>query len=148
MQDYAESTNPKYFYFYVHVFRPISLLLNFCWSQPLPSSPVQFFAEQLQVIESARKCTILKVKFKNFLWGYTPEPPLREGVEGDALPNPPPGRPPARRPPALRAYGRPTAAARPIVGTQTSRPPPWQNPGYALDARSTTRCRFSTTRFG
>jgi hypothetical protein len=50
--------------------------------------------------------------------GYTPEPPLREGVEGDPLQNPPPGRPPA-----LRAYGRPTAAARPIVGTQTSRPP-------------------------
>ena len=79
---------------------------------------MQFFAEQLQVIESARKCTILKVKFQNFLGGYTPEPPLREGVEGDPLPNPPPGRPPA-----LRAYGRPTAAARPIVGTQTSRPP-------------------------
>ena len=47
-----------------------------------------------------------------------PPNPLTGGGSPTPLPNPPPGRPPA-----LRASGRPAAAARPIVGTQHPPPP-------------------------
>ena len=70
------------------------------------------------ISQSAPKCTIFNIKFQNFLRYYTPEPTLREGVEGDPLPNQPPRRPFGA---SLRANGRAAAAARPTVETQTSR---------------------------
>ncbi len=83
-----------------------------------------------QTTTNAPKCTILNIKFQNFLGGDIPEPPLREGA---TLSRTPPGRPTA-----LRAFGRPAAAARPIVGTLTTGPPsalvppsPFQNPRSA-----------------
>ena len=76
-----------------------------------------------KTLKNALKCTILNIQFQNFLGGDTPEPPLREGATPSRTH--PPGRPTA-----LRAFGRPAAAARPTVGTLTPGPP-LQISGYA-----------------
>jgi hypothetical protein len=72
----------------------------------------------VEAIYNALKCIFCDIKFQNFLGGYTPEPPYGRGSRATPSRTHPHGRPPA-----LRASGRPAAAARPIVWTQHPPPP-------------------------